>query len=426
MYKNGKLYPWAVVGMLWVVALLNYLDRQILSTMRGVMQVDIEELASADTFAHLMGIFLIVYGLVSPAAGVIADRVSRKWVIVVSLFVWSSVTLLTGYATTYHEIFWLRAAMGVSEAVYIPAGLSLIADYHKGSSRSLAVGLHMSGLYVGSALGGFGTTISYALPSWHDTFIWFGLVGIVYALMLMIGLRDKKEKKAPIPATDTAEATHHPAPWAKPFYKNRSFWILLAYFAIPSLPGWAIKNWLPTHFEHILDLPMSQAGPLATIIIAASSLVGVLFGGRMADKWVKSNLHSRVWVGGAGLFLTIPALVLLSVENSLITAVSAGLLFGVGFGMFDANNMPILCQFVPSKQRGRAYGLMNTAGVCMGYASTRFLGKLEESKEFDMSLGFTIFAALVAVVLIGQLSFLRPKTDNMAYPSPLRPNVTNT
>ena len=182
--KNRKIYPWVVVGLLWFVALLNYMDRQMLSTMKDAMQIDIIELQSATNFGRLMAVFLWIYGLMSPMAGIIADRVSRKWLIVGSLFVWSAVTYSMGYADTFNQIYWLRALMGVSEALYIPAGLSLIADWHQEKSRSLAVGIHMTGLYAGQAIGGFGATVAAAY-SWHTTFHWFGIVGIVYALSLI-------------------------------------------------------------------------------------------------------------------------------------------------------------------------------------------------------------------------------------------------
>lgn len=168
--KNRKIYPWIVVGLLWFVALLNYMDRQMLSTMKDAMQIDIIELQSATNFGRLMAVFLWIYGLMSPMAGIIADRVSRKWLIVGSLFVWSAVTYGMGYADTFNQIYWLRALMGVSEALYIPAGLSLIADWHQEKSRSLAVGIHMTGLYAGQAIGGVwcygscGLFVAYYIP----------------------------------------------------------------------------------------------------------------------------------------------------------------------------------------------------------------------------------------------------------------------
>jgi len=190
MKTENNLYPWLVVALLWVVALLNYMDRQMLSTMRDSMMIDITELESAANFGRLMAIFLWIYGLMSPVAGIIGDRLNRKWLIVGSLFVWSAVTLLMGYSSNYHEIYILRAIMGISEALYIPAGLSLIADFHTDKTRSLAIGIHMTGLYTGQAVGGFGATIA-SLYSWQTTFHWFGLIGITYSLVLMLFLRDK-------------------------------------------------------------------------------------------------------------------------------------------------------------------------------------------------------------------------------------------
>lgn len=101
---------------------------------------------------------------------------------------------------------------------------------------------------------------------------------------------------------------------------------------------------------------MSEAGPISTITIAASSFVGVIFGGILSDRWVRRNLRGRIYTGAIGLALTVPSLLLLGYSHSFVGVVGAGLLFGVGYGMFDANNMPILCQFVPSRYRGTAYG----------------------------------------------------------------------
>ena len=153
--NSKKIYPWVVVGLLWIVGLLNYLYRQMLATMRPAMQSSIAELQSAENFGYLMGIFLWIYGFMSPVSGLIADKFSKKWLIVGSLFVWSGVTFTMGYATSYNELYWLRATMGISEALYLPTALAMITEFHQARTRSLAVGIHMTGLYVGTALGGF-------------------------------------------------------------------------------------------------------------------------------------------------------------------------------------------------------------------------------------------------------------------------------
>lgn len=411
--KNKKFYPWLVVALLWVVALLNYMDRQMLSTMQDAMKFDIVELQKAEAFGALMAVFLWIYGIVSPFAGVVADRVSRKKLVVGSLFVWSAVTYLMGYASDFTQLYWLRALMGVSEALYIPSALSLIADWHEGKSRSLAIGIHMTGLYVGQAVGGFGATIA-ATFSWHSTFYWFGIIGIAYSVVLALLLHDKPK------AVDAVAASPDPATLMKKeslwrglsvVLSTWAFWVILIYFAVPSLPGWATKNWLPTLFEKNLSLDMALAGPMSTITIAASSFVGVLLGGVMSDKWLLRNIRGRIYTSAIGLGMTIPALVLLGFGHSVVAVVGAGMLFGIGFGMFDANNMPILCQIISAKYRATAYGIMNMVGVFAGAAVTHLLGKWTDGGNLGM--GFAVLGGIVIVALVLQLACLRPTSDNV-------------
>jgi ACS family D-galactonate transporter-like MFS transporter len=428
--KYSKSYPWVVVGLLWVVALLNYMDRQMLSTMKPSMQVDIAELQSATNFGYLMAIFLWIYGLMSPVSGIIADKFNRKWIITGSLFVWSGVTYAMGYATTFDQLYWLRAVMGVSEALYIPAGLSLIADFHQSKTRSLAVGIHMTGLYMGQALGGFGATIA-ARFSWQQTFHTFGLIGIVYALVLILFLREHHgEGRAPdAPVGTTGVARSSLFKGLGLLLTNASFWVILIYFAIPSLPGWATKNWLPTLFAENLDIDMAKAGPLSTITIAASSFLGVIFGGILSDRWVQRNLRGRVYTSAIGLGLTIPSLFLLGFGHSLFHVIGAAFCFGFGFGMFDANNMPILCQFVSPKYRATAYGLMNMTGVFAGAFITDLLGKSTDAG--NLGKDFALLAGIVLVALLIQLYFLRPKAADFVdasepkVPEPLGAQVHN-
>lgn len=405
--KNSKYYPWVIVALLWIVALLNYMDRQMLATMRPSMEADIPELVSGENFGRLMAIFLWIYALMSPISGIIADKLNRKWLIIGSLFVWSAVTYAMGYATTYNQVYWLRALMGVSEALYIPAGLSLIADYHQQKTRSLAIGIHMTGLYVGSALGGFGATIA-AKYSWHSTFHHFGIIGIVYSFILVFLLSEKKVSEVIKTNKKTGEQTLFKG--LALLFTNISFWVILFYFAIISLPGWATKNWLPTLFSDNLGISMDQAGPLATISISFSSLLGVIFGGILSDKWVQKNIKGRVYTSAIGLSLTIPALMLIGFGDSLFHVVGAVLCFGVGYGMFDANNMPIICQFVSSKYRATAYGVLNMTGVGCGALVTSMLGKSADTGT--LGLGFALMAGVVLIALIVQISFLRPKVND--------------
>ena len=411
--KNRKIYPWIVVGLLWFVALLNYMDRQMLSTMKDAMQIDIIELQSATNFGRLMAVFLWIYGLMSPMAGIIADRVSRKWLIVGSLFVWSAVTYGMGYADTFNQIYWLRALMGVSEALYIPAGLSLIADWHQEKSRSLAVGIHMTGLYAGQAIGGFGATVAAAY-SWHTTFHWFGIVGIVYALVLIIFLRENEEHARVIRAMHTDKSKKIPLfKGVTLLFGNIAFWIILFYFAAPSLPGWATKNWLPTLYAENLDIPMAEAGPISTITIAVSSFIRS-YSGRVIVRPLGMQRHTRTYLYRRnrvkqGCDHTCASFI--GLRQWFHQYSRCRISVWVGFGMFDANNMPILCQFVSAKYRATAYGIMNMTGVFAGAVVTSLFGKWTDGG--NLGLGFAILGGIVLLALGMQLCFLRPHTDNM-------------
>ena len=375
------------------------------------MMVDIEELVSAENFGRLMAIFLWIYAFMSPISGVIADKLNRKWLIVGSLFVWSSVTLLMGYASTFNQLYVLRAIMGVSEAFYIPAGLALIADYHQGTTRSIATGIHTTGIYLGQALGGFGAVYA-VMTSWQFTFHSLGLIGIVYSLVLIIFLREKKTY-----AIDKTLKTNPLQNFIRSFkgiamlLSNISFWVLLFYFSAPSLPGWATKNWLPTLFSETLQIDMAQAGPMATITIAMASLVGVLLGGYLSDRWVQKHLKGRIYTGVVGLSFTIPALLFLGLGNNLFSTLTGALLFGLGFGIFDVNNMPILCQFVSSRYRATGYGLMNLVGISSGALITSLLGKSVDAGNLSRDFLMMITPVLIAIIL--QLAVLKPKTINM-------------
>ncbi len=401
--KVSKRYAWFVVGLLWGVALLNYMDRQMLSTMRPSMEKAIPELRSAENFGYLMAIFLWIYGCMSPVAGWIADRFNRKWLIVASLLVWSAVTSAMGFAHSFHQLYALRALMGISEALYLPAGLSLIVDYHSKGTRSLAVGVHMTGIYLGQALGGFGATVA-AFYSWHATFHWFGFIGIAYAMLLALCLREKRSA-GPQPATQPTIAN------PRALFRTPAFYIILIYFAAASVPGWAVKNWLPTLAAQNLRLDMSMAGPIVTITLSMASLLGVLAGGVVSDKWVIRTSRGRIYTSCIGLSLTIPSLLLIGLGHSTVDTIAAMFGFGVGLGITDANYMPILCQFVPPSSRATGYGLMNTTGVFGGAWITGLLGR--STDEGHLGTGFAALASIVLLAVVLQYIFLKPKSNEL-------------
>ena len=227
---------WLVVLLLWPVAFLNYLDRQMLAAMKFSVMEDIPTIVTEANWGRMLGQFKWVYAFLSPVGGYMADRFGRRSIICGSLFVWSAVTWATGHVTTYDGLLWTRSLMGVSEAFYIPAALALIADYHSGATRSRAVGAHQMAIYCGVIVGGFGGYVadSPAL-GWRWAFGASGVAGMAYALPLAFLLRDA-------PARVAAGSGSSPLRSARELLANGSFVLLVLYFTLPALAGWVVRD----------------------------------------------------------------------------------------------------------------------------------------------------------------------------------------
>ena len=404
--RRATAYAWAVVAMLWPVAVLNYLDRQMLSTMGLSIKVDIIELQSAQNFGRLMAIFLWVYAFCSPLGGAIGDRLNRKWLIVASLCVWSTVTLLMGKAVTFQQLYALRALMGISEALYMPAGLALIADYHPGPTRSSAVGVHLSGVYLGQAMGGIGGWVAQEI-SWRAAFVGCGVIGVAYAFVLILFLRETRHAAAPNAVEEPRMLKSAGVDW-------RGFIILILCFSLPSLPGWAMKNWLPTLLQDRFAMAQAPSGLWATITHAGAGFCGVILGGWLADRWSRRAVRGRTYLSALALTLLVPTIITVGRASAFPLVIAGSILFGLGFGMFDANNMPILCQLAPARFRATGYGLMNFVGISSGAYLTPLLGRLKDS-GVPLATGFAYCAipALLASILMFLLRPTCPDRDEL-------------
>ena len=405
--KNFSGYAWAVVALLWPVAMLNYLDRQMVSTIRASIRADIPSIANDQDFGTLMAVFMWVYAFLSPVGGYIADRFNRRWTVIASLFVWSAVTWLTGHATSYSQMLCFRGLMGISEAFYIPAALALIADFHTGNTRAKAIGIHQSGIYAGLALGGVGGYIADH-SSWRNCFTWFGAAGVVYAIVLIVALKDARsdnsetaEKKQTVGIGQTITAL-----WSQP-----AFWILVIYFTFPAIAGWVTKNWLPTYLADTFNLKQGPAGLSATGYIQLASLGGVILGGAVADMWMRTTQRGRIYTSAVGVLLLVPALLGLGYGGSLNVVIAAMILFGLGWGFYDCNNMPILCQIARPEHRATGYGFMNLVSISVGAAATLLLGWMRD-RGIKFSVAFAVSAA-VALLSAGLILLVRPRTQNL-------------
>ena len=388
---------WLVVWLLWPVALLNYLDRQMLATMKTSMMADIVGLQTEAQWGFVLACFKWVYAVLSPIGGAIADRFSRRFVIVASLFAWSIVTWATGHVSTYEGLVATRALMGASEAFYIPAALALIADFHAGPTRSRAIGIHQTGIYVGLILGGFAGYVADAPGfGWRGAFDLGGLAGVLYAVPLFFLLRDP-----PRPAAAVAGGR---SPWAAiaALVANRNFLLLVLAFTLPAIAGWVIKDWMPVILKERFGLSQGEAGTTAVLWVQLASIVGAVLGGLLADRWMRLTPRGRIYTSALGMTLFLPALFGLGDPGTVAMAIAMLVIFGIGWGFFDCNNMPILSQVARPELRATGYGLMNLVSISCGGAGDWGFGLLKD-RGVPLPVifgGFTAVALLSAVVVL--------------------------
>jgi MFS family permease len=383
---------WLMVALLLPVALLNYLDRQLVATMQKSIMGSVDDLKTQAQWGHLLAWFKWTYALASPFAGYVADRFGRRHVIALSLFVWSADTWATAHATSYDQLLATRAIMGLSEAFYIPAALALITDHHGTATRSRAVGLHQIGIYLGVMLGSLGGYVADdPALGWRWAFTGLGLLGVVYAFPLWWYLRD----------TPRAQPAEAPRAFAAvgDLLGNRDFRLLLLYFTLPALAGWVVRDWMPSVLQKDLGLTQGMAGVSAVVWWQGAAIISALGGGWLADRWMRRSPRGRQQVSALGMSLIVPALLGVGIvigQGSLPLAIAFLVLFGLGWGLFDSNNMPILAQIARPDQRATGYGLMNLASIsCGGLADVGF-GWLRDH-QVPLNLIFGGFAAVACL-----------------------------
>ena len=394
MNANSKWLTraWLIVALLWFVGCLNYLDRIMITTMRGSLQAAIP--MTDAQFGLLTSVFLWVYGLLSPLAGFLADRAGRSRVIIASLFVWSLLMWLTGHAKTFDQLLLARALMGISEACYIPAALALIADYHHGPTRSLANGVHLTGIMVGSALSGVGGWLAERY-SWNCGFSLFGIVGIGYSLFLVFLLRDVTQAKGNNPAPPLENKVCLGAAIVSLFSQG-SFIIACVYWGLLGLAGWAVIGWLPSYLNDQFHLSQGRAGLSATGYVYAAAMVGLPLGGFWADRWSRRNERGRIFVAMLGLCLAAPAILLAASTGLLGFAVAGLVCFGLARAFADANMMPILCLVSDPRYRATGYGILNMFACVVGGGAIYAGGALRDA-HVDPSRIFQFAAASLAL-----------------------------
>ncbi len=408
MTPEHRLPPraWLIVALLWFVGCFNYLVRIMLTTMHGSLVAAIP--MTEAHFGLLTSAFLWVYGLVSPIGGFMADRFSRSRVILLSMFAWSAITWLTAYARNFEELLAMRALLGLSEACYLPAALALISDYHRGPTRSLATGVHMTGIGVGSILGALGGSLAER-HTWHYAFSLMGAAGIGYWAFLIFVLRDSPREggDSGVPGADARPGVGF-GPALASLFSRGPFILALTFWGILGLDGWVVAGWLPVYMKEHFHLAQGAAGWSATGYSFTAGLFGALVGGAWADRWSGRRFRARIFVPAIGLCLCAPGILLTAQTGVLAFALMGLVWFGFFRSFVDCNMMPILCLVSDPRYRATGYGILNCFACIVGGLAIYGGGALRDH-QIDVNKAF-VFAAATLVLCAGILLLINPKS----------------
>jgi len=394
------LTAWTAVALLWFAGGSNYLTRTTLTTMRGSI---IEDIPMTDAqFGMLTTAFLWFYAAASPFGGFLADRFSRRLVLICSVVLWSSITIVTAHVESFEPFLILRALLGLSQAFYIPAAVALIVDFHRGPTRALAGGIHLTGLVFGSMIGGLGGWLAEQ-HGWSNAYLYIGLPNLAIAIVLFFFLRDPpREHREMVAAVGSAERIRlvealrslaRPGPYS----------YFLACQAVQGGVSWIIIGWIPTLMREQFAMAQSTAGFSSLGLLYGFQITGLLIGGFWSDRWSSVNPRARIIVPALAVMLSTPVFLATVWFPSIgLTLLGLGM-WGLAMGFLGANNMPIVCLVVDARYRATAVGVMNCFTAISGGFAVYGIGAMRDAK---VSVSSILLLTAVGVFVCGFLLWL--------------------
>ena len=381
----GKNYKWWVVFMLWFVCFFNYADRQAIFSVFPLLK---QEMGLSDVQLGIVGAaFMWVYAGFGAIAGIVGDRFQRKTLIIGGLIFWSLVTIGTALSTDYIHLVICRALEGFGEAFYFPASMSLLSDYHNKETRSKAMSFHQSSVYAGTIAGGTVAGFMGQYYGWHTSFYLFGGLGVLLGVLLLFFLKEPVRGQAEI-HTEIKDSSHQLLDLKqrnifnsiKQVFSKPMVWILVAVFVGANFVASIFLTWMPSFLYNKFNMSLSMAGLNATFYLQMASVVGVISGGFLADKLVKTYRGGRMIAQSIGLILGVPFIFLAGWTFSIPILIMALIGFGYFKGLYDANIWASLHDVVKPKNRATAVGFMNSIGwfgggiapIAIAYASTKY------------------------------------------------------
>jgi MFS family permease len=361
-------YPWFVVAMLWCIACFNYADRQAIFSVFPLLE---KEFGLSPVQLGLLGSsFAWAYGLSGPLAGMLVDRMKRKTAILTGLQVWSFICAATATAVTFPQLVWFRAAEGLGETMYFPASMSLLSDYHGKATRSRAMGLHQTSVYVGTIAGGYFAALIGSQYGWRWSFVVFGGLGMLLGLVLYRFLKEPARG-----AMDGVVAVN--AVSLREFFgilrRTPTALLLMGAFLCANFVAVVLLTWMPKFVHDRFGLSLAASGLTATLYVQLASMVGSATGGWLADSWRKRSARGRAGVQMIGVLCGAPFVALCGMTQSVWVLVLALTVWGLFKGLYDANIWASLFDVIKPEARGTAVGMMNMMGWLAGGGSAPIL-----------------------------------------------------
>lgn len=399
-------YRWELLGLLWIAFFLHQADRQIYGNLIPLIQADLK--LSDEQLGLVASVFTWVYGLMVPLAGYAGDVLRRKWILVISLLVWSAGTLLTGVSTGLLGLILFRSlASGGGEAYYAPSANSLITQFHD-KTRALAMSLHQTALYVG-IIASFAAGYVGEACGWRSAFFVFGGFGIVWAAVMIWRVEDSGQPGQSA-AGEAASGRPRVSEVMREVFLRPTVLMLSLAFAGQVFVNVGYLTWMPTLLHRKFDLSVTYAGLAALSFHHAFAFVGVVLGGRISDLLARRRRIVRMEFEYLGLLLAAPFIYLMGSASQLWLCCLGLSVFGLFRGVYDSNLFAAPFEVIPARLRSSALGVMLSFAFLMGAFAPIVLARLARSLGLDgamSSLAVVYLASATLVVVAAYTTFQR-------------------
>lgn len=417
-------YKWHIVGMLWMIAFLNYADRQAIFSLFPLLENEMG--LNAVQLGLLGSSFAWVYGICAPFAGNFVDRIRRKAAVLWGLHVWSIICCATALSRNFAHLLFFRAAEGLGETFYFPASMSMISDYHGRHTRSRAIGIHQTSVYMGTIAGGFFAGLIGQYYGWRLSFVVFGGAGILLGIILHKFLREPERGAADLEdvgvESQSAIKRHLPVgDFLRLVWGTPSVLLLMAAFMCDNFVGMVLLSWMPKFLYDKFSLSLAMSGLTATIFVQLASMVGSPVGGWLADFMRRRKPGGRMMVQAIGVFCGAPLVVLCGQTTSLETLVLALTAWGFFKGLYDANIFASVFDVVRPEARGTAVGFMNMVGWLVGAGTAPLvIGILAQRESLSFAISVAAIAYIGAGLLLGSAALVTAPRDTRRLAEDLR------